>query len=252
MSVFDQFPSRLPTGITPEDLAAYLIEQQGRGYQVTKDGGALTLDLDGSWSVRFSGHGQGYQVQLHYLRDNIQGFLDVDSMPALRAAVNQYGLRVLGLRWRQPQTTTRLVEAQAATNNVTISRLIGAASVEAIFDPYLTNQGLVRLSEILSFGNGGVAPGLRALATPKTAGGQVPRLTRAGFDAWTGQLGIFGEIRVMPPSEHRRFLLLTGNESLIIGPSLNAIDKNEAVRLEDGVADRAFFDATWAKATPFP
>ncbi|MFT4917740.1 MAG: hypothetical protein ACI8RU_000353 [Zhongshania aliphaticivorans] len=53
----------------------------------------------------------------------------------------------------------------------------------------------------------------------------------------------------MPSNEHRRFLLLAGGQSLILGHSLNAIDKNEAVRLEQGQQDKTFFDQMWATAT---
>ncbi len=54
----------------------------------------------------------------------------------------------------------------------------------------------------------------------------------------------------MPPSEHRRFFLLSGGQSLILGPSLNSIHKNEAVRLEPDAEGRAFFDGVWAAAGP--
>jgi hypothetical protein len=52
----------------------------------------------------------------------------------------------------------------------------------------------------------------------------------------------------MATSEHRRFLLLSGGRSLLIGCSLNPIAKNEAVALGGGDAeDRAFFDGLWPR-----
>ena len=58
-----------------------------------------------------------------------------------------------------------------------------------------------------------------------------------------------GEVRLMA-SEHRRFMLLSGGRSLILGTSLNSMAKNEAVRIVDDKADRAFFDSVWTNATP--
>ncbi len=54
----------------------------------------------------------------------------------------------------------------------------------------------------------------------------------------------------MAQKEHRRFMLLSGGRSLLLGHSLNAIHKNEAIRVESDVEDRAFFDSEWAAATP--
>lgn len=128
--------------------------------------------------------------------------------------------------------------------------MVGARKVEAVFDPYLTNGALATLPEILSFGSGEVAAGVRLLTSSKMNQGQVPRFTKAGVDAWLLELGVTGEARLTPDSEHRRFVLLSGGQSLILGHSLNAIDKNEALRLEADSDDRAFFDAMWSQATP--
>ena len=70
------------------------------------------------------------------------------------------------------------------------------------------------------------------LGSTKMTTGKIPKLTTVGVNAWLAQLGINGEARIMPPGEHRRFMLLSGGQSLILGMSLNAIHKNEAVRLE--------------------
>ena len=68
---------------------------------------------------------------------------------------------------------------------------------------------------------------------------------------WFRQRGItVGEVRLVPTnSEHRRFMLLSGGQSLILGMSLNSIDKNETARLEPDTEDRPFFDSVWASAT---
>ena len=127
---------------------------------------------------------------------------------------------------------------------------MGSSQIEAVFDPYLENKSLVAIIEILSFGNGGVANGVRLLGSTNKTTGHIPKLTKAGVDAWLAQLRINGEARVMPSSEHRRFILLSGGQSLILGLSLNAIHKNEALRLEPDAQDRTVFNGVWKTASP--
>jgi hypothetical protein len=97
-----------------------------------------------------------------------------------------------------------------------------------------------------------VANDVRLLGSTKKTQGPVPRFTKAGVNAWLTQQGVTGEARVFPgsPDEHRRFMLLSGGQSLILGPSFNTIHKNEATHVEPDAADRAFFDSIWATATP--
>ena len=44
---------------------------------------------------------------------------------------------------------------------------------------------------------------------------------------------------------HRRFMLLSGGQTLILGLSINSLDKDEAAHLEANTVDRAFFDSEW-------
>ena len=78
---------------------------------------------------------------------------------------------------------------------------------------------------------------------------QFPDFTKVVVDAWLKQLKIKGEARIMARTdEHRRFILLSGNKSLLLGLSLNAIHKNEAIRIESDIEDRKFFDKSWSQA----
>jgi len=45
--------------------------------------------------------------------------------------------------------------------------------------------------------------------------------------------------------EHRRYLLLSTGESLVVGCSLNSLDKNEAAHIENSQEDRMFFETQW-------
>jgi len=155
--------------------------------------------------------------------------------------------------WPERQRKGRLSVDTPASNLRTISGLIGNAEVGAVFDPYLDNEALEQLIRILSFGKGSFSRNVRLLATTVTSDsrgpGKPPRFTKAGVDAWAAQLRIDAESRVLPQaSEHRRFLLLNDGQSLILGPSLNSIHKNEAVSVEDAREDGPFFDQQWNRA----
>ncbi|MBL8821664.1 MAG: hypothetical protein JNJ77_03680 [Planctomycetia bacterium] len=146
--------------------------------------------------------------------------------------------------------TSRLSTLTPASNYQVLANMIGDSEITSVFDPYLENSSLCTLSTILSFGRGGIAKGIRLLGSADKANGPIPRLTKLGLDAWLKECK--GELRVLPTGskEHRRFLLLSDGKSLIIGHSLNAFHKNEAVRVEDGSSDTTFFEEMWSRATP--
>jgi hypothetical protein len=191
------------------------------------------------------------KVQVQGCTFNHAGWtFDVSSILELQQAVDYVAQQMVGDQWCQSPVAARLSESIPATNLATISRLIGTSAIEAVFDPYLENRSLSTLIDILPFGQGSIANGVRVLSTEKTTSGQVPRLTINGFSTWLGQLGITGEIRTMGASEHRRFMLLNSGQSLLLGPSLNSIQKNEAIRLEPNTEDKSFFDRIWQQASP--
>lgn len=235
------------------DVVRYLTMLNNEGHRVYCDSSqkeVFYVQVNDSYRIRISVSGGRSQVQLHYL-DNDVAFLDVSSLDGLEQAVGTLVVRVPGMKWPFRPTAGRLSATTPATNYRTISQLVGPSQGEAVFDPYLTNGSLEALRVILSFGDGTVANGVRLLGSAETTTGSIPRFTKAGVDAWLFQLGISGEARVVGArSEHRRFLLLSGGHSLLLGHSLNSLHKNEAVRVKSDTADRPFFDATWATATP--
>lgn len=246
------FPSLPAARLNRDDVVRYLSALKARGYEVFRHPtheNFLVLMLDEVHRLNFSIGDNTCQLQGEKYGHPF-AIADVTSMLELERAANGIARQVLGSRWGLPPSRARVSEATPATNLATISTLVDSASIEAVFDPYLDNKSLAALIDILSFGAGSVANGVRVLSTARTTTGQIPRLTKAGFDAWLVQLKINGELRLMQPSEHRRFLLLSGGTALLLGQSLNSLHKNEAVRLEPDGADRSFFDQVWAQATP--
>lgn len=249
----NDFPELPKIQLSREELVRYLQTLKAAGHDVFRDpaqDNVFYLGLNDQSVLRLSvgDDGRG-QVQLQYM-GNVVDWRDVSSMPHAEATVADFARRALG-SWPTRPTSARLDEAKPASNLRTISELIGSAQIEAVFDPYLENGALAVLVDMQSFGSGTVASGVRLLGSKVKASGSIPRFTKAGVDAWFTQLGIQGEGRVMSSSsEHRRFMLLSGGQSLLIGASWNAIQKNEAVRVESDVEDRPFFDQAWSTATP--
>jgi hypothetical protein len=255
VSKTDSFPLLPKPRLTVDEVVSYLLGLKTDGHDVYRDSTHenvfyIALDeLNRIW-ISVNATTGTCQVQLHHCETVIQ-FLDVSSSIQLDTTVASFARRVLGNQWPHRPTSGRLSAATPATNFRTISQLIGSSKVEAVFDPYLENLSLETLIHIVSFGNGEVANGVRLLGSTHKTKGAVPKLTKTGVDAWLTQLGIHGEARVMIPNDqHRRFMLLSGGQSLILGHSLNAIHKNEAIHLESDAGDRVFFDSVWAVATP--
>lgn len=225
----------------------YLLRVAARGYSVardlddfvllTNDGEVRIRPVDGLWRVS--------RMRMRVLSTYGDATNESELDDLMRSAFG-------GSEWLLPPTTGRLSADMPASNLRTISRLIGTATIKAVFDTYLDNQGLEHLIQILSFGDGQFGSSVRLLGTTATANrGNPPRLSKAGVDAWARQLGITVEARFLPQAnEHRRFILLNQRQSLILGPSLNSIHKNEAVSVDSDVHDRPFFDQQWAVASP--
>lgn len=247
---FSPKPAVLPEVLPHERVVDYLLTLSSQGLTVHSDGEDYVLPFEdvevrvsptkGIWQVSHTRH----RVLTTY--GYASTVAELDKLVRMAAGTQR--------NWPPVPQKARLVAGQPATNYRMISTLIGNGEIQAVFDTYLDNEGLETLIRILSFGKGQIAKNIRLLGTTATTiggGGKPPRFTKAGVDAWASQLGINAEARVLPKgSEHRRFLLLDGHRSLILGPSLNSLHKNEAVAIEDDTEDRPFFDVQWVAGSP--
>lgn len=254
MSSANPFPARPQPSLVWDDVVGYLSACMANGHTVYRGeyDHSFILDLQdyqiiilevapggGRWQVRWENLGV------------TKGGVTAETLPQLEEAIAR-AASDYGKVWPCCPTSGRLSPATPATNYRTISNLVGSSKLEAVFDPYLANSSLTEIINILSFGSGSVSNGVRLLGSTEKTQGPVPQFSKAGVAAWLKQLGVTGEARVYPkkPHDHRRFLLLSGGQCLILGPSLNAIHKNEATHVEQDAADRTFFDSMWATASP--
>lgn len=242
------FPSISRPRMTKEELVNYLIACKADGHEIYADGESKFVIRLGENEIRFKIYEGQCTVEAFglgevILRNHAANLAQLEQATILAARHCKYD-------WPSRPTTGRLKQELPASNLSTISSLIGTAKVEAVFDPYFENKSLITLANIISFGNSDLADGIRILGSTNKTGGTSPKFTKAGLDMWLQERKINGEARIASPNEHRRFLLLSSGESLILGPSLNAIHKNEACGLEPDNIDLQFFEETWATATP--
>jgi hypothetical protein len=250
MSESNPFPEyqkpNLPE-LSRERVVDYLLRLSSTGHLVEVDGDSFVLPRDDG-EVRLRPSNGAWLVSRERL-----GVLSTYGDARAEDQLDRLMASAIGAK-PERSTTGRLKADEPASNYHTIARLIGRGEIRAVFDTYLDNASLAQLIRIASFGKATFAKNVRLIgttATTKTGPGIPPRLTKAGVDAWALQLQISSEARVLPKgTEHRRFLLLDAGRSLILGPSLNALSKNEAVAVEDDKEDLPFFDAQWSVAVP--
>jgi hypothetical protein len=256
MSAINPFPSYPAAALRRKDVIAYLVEAKAQGWCLEvfmweQDGFAIVLGEDKEIYVRPDRITGGYVALSYATPGTLTIAGTARNLNQLAKALDQAAVWV-GANWPAQPTSARLAASAPASNFQKISSLIGASSIEAVFDPYLDNQGLASLSTIASLG-GSIADGVRLLSSSHAQAPRrgAPRLTKTFVDAWLAELQISGELRIVSsPGEHRRFMLLGGGRSLILGPSLNSLAKNEASHVEADGQDRPFFDAQWSAATP--
>ena len=140
----------------------------------------------------------------------------------------------------------RLIAERPASNRVSLSKLVSSAKVACIFDPYFDDQALVTLMTLINLGLN-IDENTRILTTRKIRN----RLSSGMINSFNKEHQVSIDIRFCAnESEHRRFMLLSNGETIIIGCSLNSIDKNETAHREFEALDRIFFEDEWRASEP--
>lgn len=247
MTIFPEKPSKV---YTLDDLTSYLLQIRSIGFNIYKTNqqeNVFEIEIDEVFNIRCSYASGSSQIQLRKF-ENMIDYLNVKSKPQLQKVIEDYFRQILG-KFPSAPTSARLYSDTPATNFQSISNLIGSSEIMGVFDPYLENSSLSTLIDICSFGQGKIGNNIRLLGSRKKAGGTNPSFTNIGVSAFLTQSSVTGLAKVMiGESEHRRFLLLSGGQSLILGHSFNAIHKNEAIRIEADTEDLVFFNSQWTSA----
>ena len=248
MFINNLFPKYVEPSLLKDDVVSYLIDLKNQGWDVLEyNNAAFIIDLGNDKLIKIEYNDQGkFSINSNHKRGVFQSCGIAQTTSQLEKFIKlAAGHHQVDLSTHKPQSV-RLSSNKPASNIERISSLIGTSTIQAIFDPYLENKSLQALTNILSL-KGSIATDVRLLSKVPGA-----NLTKTFVDDWFKEHGcINGEIRILPKEEHRRFLLLSSSESLILGPSLNSINKNEAASLESDKDDRNFFDDMWKKSNKF-
>lgn len=255
------FPQYPVSRLSREDVIAYLTPYLEKGWEIYQGSQEnqfivrilnnlkLFIELrEGKWRVS-TGLDVDKSLAIWAYPENL---VQLDS--AIRTAVSvgsvgsPSGTRV---EWSSVPKTVRLNQQEPASNLARLVTLIGASSIEAIFDAYLDNKGLETILNMVTLGIT-ISMNIRLLTSTNIVQPSkgMPRMTTSYIRGWMSQLGCSGaEIRHNTYAGHqRRFMLLSGGQSLIIGPSLNNLSVNEASHLEADMDDMSFFNSEWKLA----
>jgi hypothetical protein len=154
-------------------------------------------------------------------------------------------VQAMGYDLDAPPSSTRLYADKPASNKSSLVKMVSTAQLKAVFDPYFDDRALDTLRVFCNLG-AKFSPVVRCLLTSKGKN----KLSNTFIADVSSELKVQFDIRVCQSSkEHRRFLLLTSAESLILGCSLNSLNKNEAAHIESSKEDIEFFEAEWNAAT---
>ncbi len=252
MTPNNPFPTRPVSQLKLDDIIGYLSECQAKGWQVFRNDEENSLfpaELNERFILWLS---EFVWIRIHYENGRCAVFVhrQADEIPVGYPETVQgldelvaYGARSYGnIQWPSSPKTGRLTQSTPASNFTVLAGLIGSASVEVIFDPYLDDKALANLLILCNLGIR-LSPTCRILTSAKGA----KKLSSQYVFAWRSETSMDIEIRKsVTPNPHRRFMLLSGGQTLILGLSLNSLAKDEAAHLETNAADSAFFGSEWS------
>ena len=241
------FPPAPPPGLSADDVVDLLSQYQAAGWTVFQEGEhGFRLQLADHGCVSMAPEGRAGQWRVTDGFDGRELAKAATNLPELRHLLENVAAHY-GFNLRGVPPVARLAKAQPASNLGRLARLIGQQAVDSVFDPYLDNPALLVLADLRSLGVR-ISSSLRLLTGLKLV--KSSRLTQTYVLKFLTEVAPHGEIRCLAESEHRRFVLLSGGSSLLIGCSWNDLAKNEVASLGAGEADRKFFDERWSRAAP--
>ena len=182
----------------------------------------------------------------------------IDAMGKINARFQEHGV---GYEFRDGKIipteviklATRLKAGEPATNLRKIAQVIGKEALVCLHDPYIRVATLEHL-QILEGLDVIISKKLRLLTTDKI-GNPSKAATVSFLKHLNNEMSSRWQLRAYTGTAipHRRFLVLEDNSVIIVGPSLNDIDKDEVLgRVPAGSNDAShdckLFEDCWAAA----
>jgi len=141
----------------------------------------------------------------------------------------------------KPRTSIRINKSEPASNKVKLVDLINGRSIKKIFDPYFDNKSIKLLLSLSHLGlklNNDLQC-LTSLRMKKS-------IDSIFVNDFNSELSVNMGIKLLSSNnEHRRFMILDDDSVIILGCSLNDINKNEAAHEEKSQVDIVFFNEGW-------
>jgi len=171
-------------------------------------------------------------------------------LEALRLA---FGAFNLDIKIIPTNKTERFKKSEPFSNKTKLIEIINGRLIKSICDPYFESKSL---SNLIHFSH----LGLKLSSDVKCLSSQImkedKRISLKMINDFNIEMTISMELRLVPIEDklHRRFFILSDNSVIIIGCSLNDLDKDEVIiENEDSVArkkDIDYFESKWQKAIP--
>lgn len=143
------------------------------------------------------------------------------------------------------ESTARLVRGQPATNLTSLVQMIGPTPIESILDVYLDDVALERLLTMHRLGVN-FSPKVRLLTSKRGA----KNLSKRFVENVCTEFGCnHGAVKVITANQHEgRFILLSGDNVITLGCSLNNLDVNETTHRGGDHGEGADFERRWLEA----
>ncbi len=242
-----KFPEYKGAHFSVADVEDYLTILAGKGWKVSsrKNGTGYVIDFDADKRINiyYNPRTNEWLIQESTCMDDrppfsYEGLLNTFSQfqEWIVSAAKYYEVDL-----DSAPSKVRLKANEPASNRVNLSKLASSAKVACIFDPYFDDQSLATLMTLINLGMK-IDENARVLTTKKIK----KRLSPVMISSFKQEYQVSLDIRFCASaSEHRRFMLLSNGETIILGCSLNSIDKNETAHREFEDLDRTFFDEEW-------
>jgi hypothetical protein len=243
-----KFPEYSGASFSEVDVENYLEELADEGWRVFKHRNEyiVVIDDERRISTWYAPRDKEWHVDTTF----IEGTLGFSPNPVVNfqqfKSCFAQAAKYLGEDLDDGPKSIRFKEATPVSNKVSIANITCNNEVNCIFDPYFVDKSISTLTTLVNLGMS-LKNDVRVLTTSKIKS----RLSPQMISDFKKEKDVNLDIRFCRSNkEHRRYLLLATGESLVIGCSLNSLDKNEAAHIENSQEDRNFFEEQWQVSLP--
>lgn len=238
-----KIPQYAGASFSENDVINYLEELIDKGWQVGKlhHTYVITFNEEEEITLRYESFSKKWCIDASLTPDRSPfNSKEVLEFQSFKNAIVEAAMHFDKNIEMQPPSI-RLKETTPVSNKKNIVLLARDNTVDCIFDPYFDDNAIITLITFMNLGMK-LKETTKVLTTSKMKNHLSSQLV-LDFEK---EKGIKLNIRFCQSNkEHRRYLLMSTKESLIVGCSLNSLSKNEATHIEKSEEDVEFFEKQW-------